>query len=52
MPQRLRYGKAFPEGIHALFELGRAINAERSGAFAGGTREDAGISDERMRLLH
>jgi AhpD family alkylhydroperoxidase len=26
MPQRLRYGKAFPEGIHALQELGRAIN--------------------------
>jgi AhpD family alkylhydroperoxidase len=26
MPQRLRYGKAFPEGIHALQELGRVIN--------------------------
>ncbi|MGC1463434.1 MAG: carboxymuconolactone decarboxylase family protein [Terracidiphilus sp.] len=26
MPQRLRYGKAFPEGIRALFELGRVIN--------------------------
>jgi AhpD family alkylhydroperoxidase len=26
MPQRLRYGKAFPEGIHALFELGKVIN--------------------------
>lgn len=27
MPQRLRYGKAFPEGLHALFELGKVINA-------------------------
>jgi AhpD family alkylhydroperoxidase len=27
MPQRLRYGKAFPEGIHALQELGRVINS-------------------------
>ena len=26
MPQRLRYGKAFPEGLHALFNLGKAIN--------------------------
>jgi AhpD family alkylhydroperoxidase len=26
MPQRLRYGKAFPEGLHALFSLGKAIN--------------------------
>jgi AhpD family alkylhydroperoxidase len=26
MPQRLRYGKAFPEGLHALFELGKVIN--------------------------
>lgn len=26
MPQRLRYGKAFPEGVHALMELGKAIN--------------------------
>jgi AhpD family alkylhydroperoxidase len=26
MPQRLKYGKAFPEGIHALQELGRVIN--------------------------
>jgi AhpD family alkylhydroperoxidase len=26
MPQRLRYGKGFPEGIRALFELGRVIN--------------------------
>lgn len=26
MPQRLRYGKAFPEGVHALQELGRVIN--------------------------
>ncbi len=26
MSQRLRYGKAFPEGIHALFELGKVIN--------------------------
>jgi AhpD family alkylhydroperoxidase len=27
MPQRLRYGKAFPEGVHALQELGRVITA-------------------------
>ena len=27
MPQRLRYGKAFPEGIHALQDLGRVINS-------------------------
>jgi AhpD family alkylhydroperoxidase len=27
MPQRLRYGKAFPEGVHALQELGRVISA-------------------------
>jgi len=27
MPQRLRYGKAFPEGVHALLELGKVINA-------------------------
>ena len=27
MPQRLRYGKAFPEGIHALQELGRIIGS-------------------------
>jgi AhpD family alkylhydroperoxidase len=26
MPQRLRYGKAFPEGLNALFSLGKAIN--------------------------
>lgn len=26
MPQRLHYGRAFPEGIHALFSLGKAIN--------------------------
>jgi AhpD family alkylhydroperoxidase len=26
MPQRLRYGKAFPEGLQALFSLGKAIN--------------------------
>jgi len=26
MPQRLRYGKAFPEGLQALFNLGKAIN--------------------------
>ena len=26
MPQRLRYGKLFPEGIHALFNLGKVIN--------------------------
>lgn len=25
MPQRLRYGKAFPEGIHALLNLGKVI---------------------------
>jgi len=25
-PQRLRYGKLFPEGIHALFNLGKVIN--------------------------
>jgi AhpD family alkylhydroperoxidase len=27
MSQRLRYGKAFPEGIHALQELGRVISS-------------------------
>ena len=27
MSQRLRYGKAFPEGVHALQELGRVISA-------------------------
>src|SRR6185437_13012926 len=27
MPQRLSYGKAFPEGVHALRELGRVITA-------------------------
>ena len=27
MPERLRYGKAFPEGIHALLDLGKSINA-------------------------
>lgn len=27
MPQRLRYGKAFPEGVHALQQLGRTIDA-------------------------
>jgi AhpD family alkylhydroperoxidase len=27
MPQRLRYGKAFPEGIHALMEFGKVVNA-------------------------
>ena len=26
MPQRLHYGKAFPEGLRALFSLGKAIN--------------------------
>jgi AhpD family alkylhydroperoxidase len=26
MPQRMRYGKAFPEGIHALMNLGKVIN--------------------------
>ena len=26
MPQRLRYGKLFPEGVHALMSLGKAIN--------------------------
>jgi len=26
MAERLRYGKAFPEGIHALMSLGRTIN--------------------------
>lgn len=26
MSQRVRYGKAFPEGVHALQELGRVIN--------------------------
>lgn len=26
MAQRLHYGRAFPEGIHALFSLGKAIN--------------------------
>jgi AhpD family alkylhydroperoxidase len=26
MPQRLRYGRAFPEGLHALLELGKVIN--------------------------
>ncbi len=26
MEQRLRYGKAFPEGFHALSELGKVIN--------------------------
>ncbi|HEV2487873.1 MAG TPA: carboxymuconolactone decarboxylase family protein [Terracidiphilus sp.] len=25
MPQRLRYGKAFPEGLHALMNLGKVI---------------------------
>ena len=25
MPQRLRYGKAFPEGVHALLNLGKVI---------------------------
>jgi AhpD family alkylhydroperoxidase len=29
MPERLRYGKAFPEGIHALLDLGKSINASR-----------------------
>ncbi len=27
MTQRLRYGKAFPEGVHALQELGKIIHA-------------------------
>ena len=27
MAERLRYGKAFPEGIHALLDLGKTINA-------------------------
>jgi AhpD family alkylhydroperoxidase len=27
MHQRLRYGKAFPEGVHALKELGRVISS-------------------------
>jgi AhpD family alkylhydroperoxidase len=27
MSQRLRYGKAFPEGVHALKELGRVIRS-------------------------
>lgn len=27
MSQRLRYGKAFPEGVHALMELGKVISA-------------------------
>ena len=26
MPQRLRYGKAFPEGLHALMNLGKVIH--------------------------
>jgi AhpD family alkylhydroperoxidase len=26
MTERLRYGKAFPEGIHALLDLGKTIN--------------------------
>jgi AhpD family alkylhydroperoxidase len=27
MSERLKYGKAFPEGIHALMNLGKAINS-------------------------
>jgi AhpD family alkylhydroperoxidase len=26
MPERLKYAKAFPEGVHALLNLGKAIN--------------------------
>ena len=26
MPRRLHYGKVFPEGVQALFNLGKAIN--------------------------
>ena len=26
MPQRLHYGKAFPEGVHTLLNLGKVIN--------------------------
>ena len=39
MPQRLRYGKAFPEGVHALQELGRVISASGLELSLGANRE-------------
>jgi AhpD family alkylhydroperoxidase len=39
MAERLRYGKAFPDGIHALLNLGKSINA-------------SGLDEKLMHLVY